>query len=341
MRSSVSATRRSVIGWATSTASALLVSPACASVTPALDWQGFKARFVSPDGRVQDHEQGGVSHSEGQGFGLIFAVHSSDRQGFEQLWTWTQRTLQRPTDNLLSWRFSPGLGVTDANNATDGDILVAWALLKARQKWREPAYGEAASQIMSAIAAKLVHTQAGRLLLLPGLEGFRPTDGSLVLNPSYYVFPALDAFAKHDRGGVWKQVIHDGLWLLRQARFGAWDLPPDWVKMAPDGQLSLDTPQAPRFGYDAVRVPLYLIWSRRGREPAVAAARKWWSTAPQSDSPPAWLDLQSGAQAEYEASPGLKQVIGLVRNRLSHSGTPQGYYDAALSNLASLAERRA
>ena len=36
---------------------------------PAL-WQGYKARFLAPEGRIVDNGNGGVSHSEGQGYGI-------------------------------------------------------------------------------------------------------------------------------------------------------------------------------------------------------------------------------------------------------------------------------
>ena len=39
------------------------------------DWERFRQSFVQPDGRVVDTGQARISHSEGQGFTMLFAVH--------------------------------------------------------------------------------------------------------------------------------------------------------------------------------------------------------------------------------------------------------------------------
>lgn len=45
-------------------------------------WGDFKQQFVSSDGRVIDSTNKGISHSEGQGYGLLFAVYFNDRETF-------------------------------------------------------------------------------------------------------------------------------------------------------------------------------------------------------------------------------------------------------------------
>src|SRR4051812_32573749 len=106
-----------------------LLSHAAAEGAPAepLLWPIFKSRFVLPSGRVVDTGNEGVSHSEGQGYGMLFAEANNDRACFEQLWRWTKRNLQVRPDRLLSWRWRPvgTSGVADdPNNASDGDLLV-------------------------------------------------------------------------------------------------------------------------------------------------------------------------------------------------------------------------
>ena len=106
------------------------------------DWVAFRNRFLSEDGRVIDNSQGGLSHSESQGYGMLLATHYGDRPSFEIMLDWTERNLGRPTDHLSAWRFNPASNphVGDMNNATDGDIYIAWALARAAQAWRQPAY---------------------------------------------------------------------------------------------------------------------------------------------------------------------------------------------------------
>ncbi len=295
------------------------------------------------DGRVTDTGNRGISHSEGQGFALLFAVAANDRDGFEQLWSWTDKTLRRSSDALFSWRYEPQAGVTDANNATDGDILIAWALTLAAAQWSVAAYLRQAQDIRAAIASRLVVPHAGRLLLSPGLEGFRTQAGGLVVNPSYYVFPALDRFAADDRQGVWRRVIDDGLDLLKDAQFGDHRLTPDWAEVDPHGRVGLAATRPPLFGFDAVRTPLYLRWSRRGGHPAAQAARRWWSKGLKAGRVPAWVDLTTGAVADFPASAGVLAIADLLTGAAPSpnlSGT-QDYYSSALSQLAWLAARRA
>ena len=40
---------------------------------PPADWAAYRDRFVLPDGRVVDDANGGISHSESQGYGLLLA----------------------------------------------------------------------------------------------------------------------------------------------------------------------------------------------------------------------------------------------------------------------------
>src|SRR5215469_10711553 len=95
-------------------------------------WQQYRLRFITADGRVidEDSDPKGVTHTEGQGYGMLLAEAVGDRERFDLLWQWTQNNLRRP-DGLFSWKFAAcgeqGDCITDKNNASDGDILIAWA----------------------------------------------------------------------------------------------------------------------------------------------------------------------------------------------------------------------
>jgi endoglucanase len=198
---------------------------------------------------------------------------------------------------------------------------------------------------------RLLVRQVGRYqVLLPGGRGFDRRDHA-VLNPSYYVFPALRVLAQAVPDPAWVRVAADGLALLRAARFGRWGLPPDWVSLARrDGAVSLPTNFAPRFSYDAVRVPLYLAWSRLSGEPALIGATGFWSD-PAHSYLPAWTDLTNNAIAPYAASPGVIAIARLAAPQRTPTGivpasfptvasTPD-YYSAALALLVHLAWREA
>ncbi|QIK36906.1 hypothetical protein GWK36_01585 [Caldichromatium japonicum] len=107
---------------------------------PQDNWALFKDRFIAPEGRVIDTGNQGVAHSEGQGFALRLSLAYDDRATFEQVWDWTQANLYVRGDALAAWRWRQGgnPSVDDPNNATDGNLFIAWPLFLAAERWQEP-----------------------------------------------------------------------------------------------------------------------------------------------------------------------------------------------------------
>src|SRR6185437_1370259 len=97
-----------------------------------------------------------------------------DRAGFDQLWRWTRTTRARE-DGLFSWRFDPAAAqpVSDRNNATDGDLLIAWGLARGAARWRDRDALDGARWILAAAGSRLVVPSALGPVLLPGLDGFQ------------------------------------------------------------------------------------------------------------------------------------------------------------------------
>lgn len=315
------------------------------------EWWAFRSRYLMADGRIVDTGNRNVSHSEGQGFSMLLAVRADDRASFERMWGWTRRHLARPRDALHVWRYRPGAAnpTDDGNNATDGDLFLAWALIEAGQAWGVAEHTQAGQAIGRDILRLLLRGAGGMTLLLPGARGFDRRD-HLVVNPSYYCFPAIRRIAAALPDPAWVRVASDGILLLRAARFGRWGLPPDWLMVGKaDRRLSLPSNWAPRFSYDAVRVPLYLGWGGLGGEPPVQAAAAFWADNQHRDLP-AWTDLSTNAVAPYRASPGIAAIAGFAgalsrRQPRMQSGasTPTDpmpdYYSGALTALVSLARR--
>ena len=320
----------------------LLALPGCHPRQPDdPDWLAYRQRFIE-GGRVIDRGNGQVSHSESQGFGLVLAEAHADQETFAQIWQWTRHNLQRQDLPLFAWRYDPAASppVQDLNNASDGDILIAWALQRAADRWQNADYARSATAIRQTIARQLIRQQAGYHLLLPGLQGFE-RDDHLVLNPSYLIYPALLAFARQAPEEGWEQLIRDSLQLLVRARFGHYRLPPDWLALYPDGRL-LPAPGWPaRFSYDAVRIPLYLVWGDTPvRSPLLEPFRQFWHCC--GDRMPAWTDLENSQQAPYQASPGIRAIAGLLDSPPAPDSPPdpdEGYYSASLRLLARVAAR--
>ena len=329
---------------------ALLLIPAVARAQDASlagEWLKYRDRFVGDDGRVRDTGNKDVSHTEGQGWAMLFAESFDDRASFDRIWDWTRDTLRRPDSALFSWRWDPtgDKPIADTNNATDGDMLIAWALARAAHRWHLRDYDEAAHRIVLDIRKKLITRIAGRLVLVPGTAGFTSEDGTVTVNPSYYIYPALEEFPHLDSSAEWRRLRYDGLALLAKARFGQWGLTPDWIAIDKKGKVTPASQMPPRFGFDAIRIPLYLIWGREATTQRLAAVLKYWDGF--ADKPvPAWVDVTSGAVAPFPAPSGFQAIIDLARPRL-HGKAPalpqiadtDDYYSASLILLADLARR--
>ncbi len=198
------------------------------------EWQDYRTRFVS-GGRVVDNGNHDISHSEGQGYAMLLATVVKDRAAFDAIWAWTEAHLFVRPDGLASWKWDPEKqAATDRNNATDGDLLIAWALARAARTFGEPAYAARAKSIAEAIGRTLVaKTEAGPVLL-PGASGFGPADqpDGPVLNLSYYVFPAFDSLKAVAPDVDWDGLKLTGYRLIEASRFGPLRLPSDWISLA-------------------------------------------------------------------------------------------------------------
>ncbi len=305
----------------------------------AADWVLFKARFVQPDGRVVDNGNASVSHTEGQGITMLLAERNEDRTTFDAVWLWTQSHLQVRDDKLLAWRWTASDGVADKNNATDGDLYVAWALLRAHRRWSQPEHRVAAREIMQAIRLNVVRMTSRGIVLLPGVEGFAKPDG-MVINLSYWIFPALQAFAQSDPSSEWKALQESGLRLLSEGRFGRWGLPADWTML---GEKMTPAPE-PRFGYDAVRIPLYVLWAQLETEMSLKPFQDYWGHFKGAQFLSPWTNLVDNSIDSYDASLGIRSIAGVTQAypKLSSLALPpldaaQDYYSAALLLLTKMA----
>gem|GEM_PF-200987 len=227
-------------------------------------WREYSARFVDPSGRVIDTGNGGISHSEGQGYGMLIAVAAGDRAGFDRMWAWTRAELGVRYDHLFGWKWDPARSrVVDANDASDGDLLIAWALAEAAAYWNDSGYLVDATKIVADIESKLIRRYASPgAVLLPAVTGFseneRP-DGPVV-NLSYWIFPALARLAQLDGRPEWADLTKTGLGLIETARFGSARLPVGWTSIGREAP-ALARGHKIRFGYNAIRIPLYMYWS--------------------------------------------------------------------------------
>lgn len=311
-------------------------------------WSLYRTRFITDEGRVVDTANGLVSHSEGQGYGMLLAVAANDRATFARLWAWTRANLMVRKDALLAWRWEPGRqpAVTDLNDASDGDILVAWALTEAAEAWGEPAHREAARSLAMAVGRKTILFQERYgAVLLPAASGFSATeraDGPVV-NLSYWIFPAFARLPLVAPDYDWAALTRSGLQLLRRARFGAGRLPTEWISLKGDRPRPAEG-FPPQFSYNAIRIPLYLAWADVGRPEDYAPFVALWSS---HDRLPL-VDTADGRIVERLAESGYAALSALLLCTALSVPAPEGfgrvrndehYYPTTLHLLAMTAWR--
>lgn len=86
------------------------------------------------------------------------------------------------------------------------------------------------------------------------------------MNLSYWVLEAFPTLARLDPATDWPGVEATGLALIGAAAFGPRLLPPEWLSLKATPAPAEGF--APEFGYNALRIPLYLLRGASGPRPA-------------------------------------------------------------------------
>ena len=132
-------------------------------------WADYVRVTVHKSGRVIDRKGGRISTSEGQAYGMLRAVWVGDRSTFDQIDAWTVRHLQdRDPAALPAWKWGRKRlrrKVLDPQPATDADILIAWSLLLAAERFDAPEYRARAKTLVQTIWDTDVHRVGDRLVL--------------------------------------------------------------------------------------------------------------------------------------------------------------------------------
>jgi endoglucanase len=332
-------TRRRLVKLA---ASAVVAKPRVVfSGPPRALWECWVQSYVR-SGRIIDGHQKGISHSEGQGYGLLLAQAHGDRDVFEQIESWTTNHLSVRDDRLMAWKWQPGAGnnIPDWHNATDGDLFRAWALLRAGRDsgWTE--HTDAALRIARDIARLCLAPDpraADEPLLLPGAEARRDANRVLI-NPSYIMPRALRELGDAAGEPALVQAADHGETVL--AELAATGFLPNWVDVTPTG-FAMPTEHDFRWGYDALRIPLYLAWSGRTDHPAVRSAASLMSDGalPEHvvvEATPQGEVLQASDRAGFTA---IRRLIDCANIDVSSAVIGADYYSDTLLMLIDLAFR--
>ncbi|MDN0123484.1 cellulose synthase complex periplasmic endoglucanase BcsZ [Yersinia aleksiciae] len=223
-------------------------------------WQQFKQDYISDAGRVIDPSSPQkITTSEGQSYGLFFALVANDRETFDRLLTWTENNLAAGdlTAHLPAWLWGQhrqnNWDILDPNSASDSDLWIAYDLLEAGRLWHSRRYQTMGTLLLQRIAKEEVVNIPGLgEMLLPGKIGFHDED-RWRLNPSYLPPQLLARFSS--MAGPWKAMVdvNQRMW-LETAPHG---FAPDWVVWQTGKGWQPDETKPNMGSYDAIRTYLW------------------------------------------------------------------------------------
>ncbi len=240
----------------------------CSAQTPWPLWEAYSQTMIDSQGRVIDHNAKDRSTSEGQAYGMFFALVANDRSRFDLMLHWTEQNLAGGDilQRLPAWSWGKrpdgSWGVIDQNPASDADLWMAYALSEAGRLWNVPRYQKAAMTLAARIAQQEVTYVPGLgTTLLPGPTGFHPTATTWLLNPSYLPPPLLVYFSKTMPQGPWGTILQSLRPLLAEPVGHGFAM--DWVMAGEEiypsrAPSQIDTVSPPVGSYDAIRVYLWL-----------------------------------------------------------------------------------
>jgi endoglucanase len=229
-------------------------------------WDGYASSSIDDRGRVVDRQGGDRTTSEGQSYGLFFALVANDRERFDRLLNWTTNNLaggdMRTSLPGWLWGKSPAgqWQILDEHSASDADLWIAYSLCEAGRLWRQPHYGVLGRRMLTRIAAtEVVELPGFGTMLLPGGSGFHPAPDTWLLNPSYLPLPLLTRLAGIDAEGPWAAIAAKLPSLLAKSARNGFVM--DWVSYSARGGFqpaTLPGSSSPAGGsYDAIRVYLW------------------------------------------------------------------------------------
>jgi endo-1,4-beta-D-glucanase Y len=231
-----------------------------------MDWYGkWSTKYYTTCGtdmaRIKGCNGDDNTCSEGMGYGMILTVAAGDQTAFDRLNRF-RAALGKEYDKvytsggLMAWNSGnscpPSASSGNANNAPDGDLDAAMALIQASKKWPSGTYKADALALIDGIWSKNVGTSGGKPYLGAGTINIK--DKSYT---SYWTLGYFQVFARivsdSTKQQNWKSLASRGYEVLKaiQSNSACNGEFPESFQI--DGTMySGDTCD---FGYDSCRVP--------------------------------------------------------------------------------------
>ena len=222
----------------------------------------YKENIIQPTGRVIDWQNHAVTHSEGIGYSLFFAVALNDKRDFYKILNWFEKNIGFNSKNLIPWLWGKDAQgkwhVLDSNDATDGNMWIAYSLLLAYEKWGDKTLKRKALKLIKAIKKYDIYSHKGCIVLLPGSKFF-VSPSHLTINPSYYAPFIFDKFYSYDKDNIWKILSEQSLKIWYYIYVSPYFLFPDWV------ELDIHTCRVTKLitieGFNSIRIPIWILYS--------------------------------------------------------------------------------
>ena len=144
--------------------------------------------------------------SEGIGYGLLLSAYNDDQATFDGIWKFAKRNLN--SSGLMPWLYDSNSKVVDANNATDGDLDAALALVVASKRgW---GYDQDAKNLIDSILTYNVYSDNT-------LEMGEANNPKNVHISSYFMPGHMKVFAAFTGEERWLQVADANYDILKKA----------------------------------------------------------------------------------------------------------------------------
>jgi len=277
----------------------------------------FLARYVTSDGRVIRHDQGGDIVSEGQAYAMLIAEVAGRSALVRVIWSWTMAHLGN-SDGLFASHATGSGQIEDAHSATDADTLIAYALLRYAGPDQTALRREGRRVADAVLGQESVTLPGGAPLLVAGpwAKTTKTVDPSYLM-PS--VFAAIGALSGEDQ---WRQAADAAVRLIGGLTDEGRLLPSDWAQLSGARLVPIPNPgggQGVQYGFDAARLTIW--FATACSEDAHRLAAAWWRevlgsngrAGPQAlsldgaaiDAAPSPLPLLSGAAAAIAAGDSI------------------------------------
>ena len=324
------------------------------------EWLAFKQHYIE-DGRVLDRSsEQPITTSEGQAYGLFFALLADDQKSFDQLLAWTIDNLAAGDlgSQLPAWLWGVNengkSGVLDSNAASDADLWIAYTLSEAGRLWNSHYYASLSYLLARQIIQKetAIIPTIGRVLLRAPLGfvsvGTSKSEKVYRLNPSYSPLQLLDRLATVFPSQHWDELSKSSALIIEKA--SPKGFVPDWVLVSESG-VRADAKTSGKGSYDAIRNYLWLGMladKHPHKAPLLNTVKPMLEKTAEQNTPPETADSRSGQtfgsgpvgflaavlpalQSSVEQQSKTPELLSQVANAKAKIAPGQRYYDSVLS----------